>query len=121
VPIRVLATVDTVLYLDDPALLSELEPWHVWTEETVLKRFAYRRPGLWVLGVRVWVKAEAERLEDRADYAGCRSWVPLEREIATGGLSPVVSDEEHAGRMGRLVEVLGRSVPDEKEGAGRAG
>jgi hypothetical protein len=73
-----------------PALL--LNHLHLWSEETVRSRFAYRQPGLNVLPVRVYRAAEAVELPDTAYYAGCRSWVELERELPTDGAAPVLDD-----------------------------
>src|SRR5205823_1408796 len=63
VDLRALAMVAEVGYLDRPEALGALEEFHVWTEETVRKRFAYRQPGLWVLGVRAWVRPSPWRIE----------------------------------------------------------
>lgn len=118
VPIRALATVEQVLYLDDPGRLKDLEPWHVWTEETVRKRFEYRTPGLWVLGVRVWAWKAARKIAERSEYAGCKTWVPLIEGIETEGLTPVLSEEAYGEAMRRLSQAMGRPAPDQTEGAG---
>ena len=55
-------------------LLSQL---HVWSEATVQARFAYRRPGLFVLPARVYRSTTVHELAETAEYAGCRSWVEL--------------------------------------------
>src|SRR5262249_20008094 len=74
-----------------PALL--LSHRHLWSEETVRARFAYKRPGLYVLPVRVYRAAEAFELPETPYYAGCRSWVELERELPTAGATPVLAEE----------------------------
>src|SRR6516162_920779 len=73
-----------------PALL--LAHLHLWSEETVRKRFAYRAPGLFVLPVRVYKSAQVFELPDTAYYQGCRSWVELERGLPTEGATPVLTD-----------------------------
>jgi hypothetical protein len=65
---------------------------HVWSEETVRQRFAYRQPGLFVLPVRVYRAAQPHEVPETAAYAGCRSWVELERELSTEGATPVLGD-----------------------------
>jgi hypothetical protein len=67
---------------------------HLWSEETVRKRFAYREPGLFVLPVRVWRVAQAIELPETPYYQGCRSWVELERELPTEGATPVLPAEK---------------------------
>lgn len=70
-----------------------LEGLHLWSQETIEARFAYRRPGLFVLPARVYRAAQSVYLPETAAYAGCRSWVELEREMPTEGATPVLSDE----------------------------
>jgi hypothetical protein len=65
---------------------------HIWSEKTVEARFAYRRPGLFVLPARVYRAKSVHELPETAAYAGCRSWVELEKELPDEG-EPVLSDE----------------------------
>ncbi len=75
-----------------PALL--LSHLHLWSAETVARRFAYRVPELWVLPVRVWRAAAPAELPDTAYYQGCRSWVELERALPTEGATPVLPEDD---------------------------
>ena len=80
---------------------------HLWSEETVRNRFAYRRPGLNVLPVRVYRAAQAVELPEDPSYAGCRSWVDLGHPLPTEGAAPVLSDEavrEVVRELERLVD-----------------
>ncbi len=77
-----------------PALL--LQHLHCWSAATVEKRFHYRTPGLFVLPVRVWKAAEVYELPDRAEYAGCRTWVELERPLSTAGATPALPEQSIA-------------------------
>ncbi len=92
--------------------VQELEPLlrladlHCWAEETVRARFAYRRPGLNVLGVRVYRMPQAIETVDRPEFAGCRSWVDLGQEFSTDGAVPVLDEsafDEVMGSLGRLL------------------
>jgi hypothetical protein len=65
---------------------------HIWSEETVRARFAYRQPGLFVIPVRVYSAAEPVELPMTPYYEGCRSWVELEKELATEGAQPVLTE-----------------------------
>lgn len=73
-----------------PALL--IAHLHVWSEETVRSRFAYRQPGLYVLPLRVYRTPRAHELPDTPYYAGCRSWVELAQDLAEEGAAPVLDD-----------------------------
>lgn len=99
--------IDGFQFVNSKKTLTRLEPFHIWTAETVEKRFAYRSPGLWVLSARVFRAAEPRRLDIAPDWAGCKSWVDLGRELSTADLSPVRSDEEAAKIRRELEEALG--------------
>ncbi len=107
VPIRWLAVVEAIHHVDRLDRLPALEEFHVWTEETVRKRFEYRRPGLWALCVRVLSRPDAVELAVTAEQTGCKTWVPIEPPLGTAGLSPVLDDAEFARRGGRLHAALG--------------
>ena len=107
VPIRALAAVASLTYVDRLEALEALAEEHVWTAETIRRRFEYRRPGLWVLGVRVYRRPEPYRLEERPEYAGCKSWVPLVEPLSTAGVAPVLDDGDFARRLERLRDALG--------------
>jgi hypothetical protein len=90
---------------DLPAALM-LQSLHAWSEETVAKRFAYRVPGLYVMPVRVYRAAEVFEFRETAAYAGCRSWVELEKELPTAGSAPVLDDEAFRDLLRTLDRVL---------------
>jgi hypothetical protein len=101
-----LAVVDSIAFVAREEDLEALADLHVWTEETVLKRFHYRRPGLWVLGVRVFHRPDPHLLAVTAEHAGCKTWVPLDPPPATDGCTPVLDDAEFARRRRRLAAAL---------------
>jgi hypothetical protein len=96
------AVVEDVIELSDEALLPPLSELQVLTEQTVRERFHYRRPGLFVLPVRVYRLPRPTTLADAPHYAGCRTWVELEQPLPTEGLTPVLSDAIHAERMAAI-------------------
>jgi hypothetical protein len=78
-----LTTVESALRLADR---------HIWSEATVRKRFAYKQPGLYLLGVRVFSLRTPILIRESAKMAGCRSWVTLPEPISTEELEPVLTD-----------------------------
>jgi len=84
-----------------------LSGFHHWSSETVRNRFAYRSPGLFVLPVRVHRAAAPVELPDTPYYAGCKSWVELERELPTDGATPVLGDAAFAGIQQSIENLLG--------------
>src|SRR6185312_3152320 len=106
VRIGIFVVLETISYLNHLEALAGLEEFHVWTTETLLKRFEYRRPGLWVLSVRAFRGPHAHKIPLTADQTGCKSWVPIEPPLSTDGLEPVLNDAEHAIRLERLTALL---------------
>jgi hypothetical protein len=54
---------------------------HLLPPETVDQRFHYRTPGLTAMTIRAWTRAWPFVLEDHLDYAGCKTWVNLKKNI----------------------------------------
>lgn len=103
------ATVEAVHRLSDPSRLSRLDGLHILSPDTLRARFDYRRPGLFVLVVRVYQIPEPIEVTDVPRYAGCHSWVELDESLPTTGLEPVLPDDEFA----RQRELIASSLPDD--------
>jgi hypothetical protein len=80
------------LAIEEAAL--RLAGLHIWSDATVRQRFHYRRPGLFLLVVRVYSRERVTQVQESAEMAGCKSWVELPQALATGALAPVLSDEQ---------------------------
>ncbi len=107
IPIRALVCVDLIGFVETEETLSLFDDFHVFTYETIAKRFHYRRPGLWIMGARVWRREPAFMLTPTPEQAGCKTWVTLEEPLATDGLTAVLDDVEWAVRRERLRSILG--------------
>jgi hypothetical protein len=88
------AEIGGIYRVRDLTLALLLGHLHLWSDETVRARFAYRGPGLYVLPVRVYQAANAVELPMTPYYQGCKSWVELEKELPTEGARPVLSDAD---------------------------
>jgi hypothetical protein len=106
VALSALAIVDSIAFVEREETLAALFELHVWTEETLLRRFHYRRPGLWVLGVRVFRRLDPHWLEVSAEHAGCKTWVSLDPPPATHGCAPVLDELEFTRQRTRLRTAL---------------
>jgi hypothetical protein len=106
VMIRAFAAVELIHFVGTEKMLRLLAPFHILTEETVRKRFHYRKPGLWVLGVRVFRREEPWPLDPTPEQLGCKSWVVLDTPLVTQGLEPVIEAVEWARRLDRLRSLL---------------
>ena len=106
VALRALAAVETVRRIDREDELDALEDFHVWTSETVHKRFRYRSPGLWALVVRVFTRARPTTLIATPEQLGCKTWVDLDPPPPTSDLAPALDDEAWRRRREALPAVL---------------
>lgn len=94
-----------VYHVHDLGSALILDHLHCWSPETVRKRFAYRSPGLFVLPARVYRVPHAIEIVDSPRYAGCKSWVELDRELPTEEAAPVWDDEQFRDLL-RSLDVL---------------
>ncbi len=99
------AIVRAAAFISDESQLARLEGWHVMSAETVRQRFHYRRPGLFVAAVDVFVRSAPVELVDLPRYAGCHSWVELEEPISAGGLC-AAGDAQRTAAAVELVREL---------------
>lgn len=90
------AEVAAVRKLTDLGQALALDPLHAWTADTVRQRFHYRTPGLFVMTVRVSKLSALVEVPDRAEYAGCKTWVELADDVPTAGTTPVQTDADFA-------------------------
>jgi hypothetical protein len=76
--------VESVAFADDLDALLASPELHAWSEATVRQRFHYRTPGLYVLTVTVRQSATTHVVPELPEYAGCKTWVTLDRALPTG-------------------------------------
>jgi hypothetical protein len=104
--LRALAVVDSIAMVTREESLAALGDLHVWTEATLAQRFHYRKPGLWVLGVRVFRRARPHAIEVIAEHAGCKTWVTLDPPLETGGCAPVLDASAYSRQRALLEAAL---------------
>jgi hypothetical protein len=83
------AVVTAVEHVVDESRLEALVPKQVLSAQTARERFHYRRPGLYALRFDVFRRESPHEMEDRPEYGGCHSWVPLAQRLPTDLLRPV--------------------------------
>ena len=99
--------------LTDWEKVAALEPYHIWTEETIRQRFDWEGKGMasgsiHVALVRVEALAQPWEFPYEAKYGGCRSWVTLP-EPPQGtrlGAVPVTGDDAFSTLVAKLEEIL---------------
>jgi hypothetical protein len=106
VTLSVAAAVTDIIQLKSRARMDALDAQHIWTPPLINMRFNYRPENpLYLLLVRAYALASPVTLANTPAYAGCKSWVPLEEEVATSGAVAVLGDDDFASRR---TEILSR-------------
>jgi hypothetical protein len=111
ISIRGLVRVGFCGYVSDVQTLESLRQFHCLDDETLLKRFTYRKTGLWVLAARVWRRDSPLDLVASPEYAGCTTWVILDQSLPTSGLTPVIDDPQWAVECHRIRAILSKRAP----------
>jgi hypothetical protein len=94
VRIRAWAEVAGQFTVTDPRCVDALSPFYVWTPDYAEKRLAWkRRHPLHVLLLRTYRIPRPVTVKVKDEYAGCRSWLELQRDLPFEG-TPVLSDDE---------------------------
>jgi hypothetical protein len=107
VPVDCYAVVTAVHELRDLDAVRRLQGRHVWSEPVLAQRFAFgRRPGLHALVARIYRRPAPEWVPLRPAYAGCKSWIELERAVPTTGVAPAVDDAAYAAQAAAIAELV---------------
>lgn len=92
------------------ASLSEAEALaglHLWTPETIAKRFTWGgEDSIILMALRVFLLPRTAELPMRPEYGGCRSWVTLEQDIPIADATPVLEEQAHAHFLDTLRAAL---------------
>jgi hypothetical protein len=79
--------------LETLAQARALRGQHIWRDEVIERRFDWGKDrAIHALAVRVFRLAHAVELPMTTAYAGCQSWIMLERDISTEGATTVLDD-----------------------------
>ena len=102
-PIRYYAKVIGIAHFDAENSLKQLAPYHLWSDEAINKRFVYgKQKGLYVIAVRVFILPIPHLITVTPEYAGCKSWVSLDRGLSTEGAAPVLSDAQFSEEWNKI-------------------
>ncbi|HET6247389.1 MAG TPA: DUF1802 family protein [Tepidisphaeraceae bacterium] len=99
--------VTDIIRLSSRAQMDALEAEHVWTPPLIDMRFSYKPENpLYLLLVRAYQLHEPVMIENTPAYAGCKSWVPLDKPIGTGDAAPVLDDARYEMKRKGILEKM---------------
>jgi hypothetical protein len=111
VRIRAFAEVAASYLITDPRCVDALTPYHVWTSDYAEKRLRWKpRHPLHVILLRAYRIPRPVTVKVRPEYAGCRSWLDLQRELSFEG-TPVLADEEFERAAAKIEAIASDAVP----------
>lgn len=94
-----------IVQVADRSVMDRLDDQHIWAKPLIDMRFNYRPENpLYLLLVRAYRLREAVTIDNTPAYAGCKSWVPLEREIAIQGVIPALEEKQYAARRETILQ-----------------
>lgn len=100
--------VTDIVQLQSRAQMEAIDAEHVWTPTLIDMRFNYRPQNpLYLMLVRAYRLHEPQVVENTPAYAGCKSWVPLDREIATGDALPALDEVKYEFKRKQILERIG--------------
>jgi hypothetical protein len=98
--------------ISEPESLEAIDPYHMWTPEYAESRFRWRpKKPLTVLVLRAYLLPEQVELPYSEAYAGCKSWIELEKPVSTEGSRPALDDAGLEKLVSPALEVLRRLEP----------
>jgi hypothetical protein len=105
IPISAAGVVTDILELTSRAQMDAIDDAHVWAPPLIDMRFSYRPENpLYLLLVRAYRLERPATLANTPAYAGCKSWVPLERPIDLGSATPALDDDAYESRRGSIID-----------------
>ncbi len=100
--------VSDIIRVESRARIDTLDDLHVWTPPLIDMRFNYRpKNPLYLVLVRAYRLAKPATIDNRPDYAGCKSWVPLEMGIDTTGAVPALDETAWRATRAAVLERMG--------------
>jgi hypothetical protein len=103
--------VTDIIRLKSRSQMDAIDTEHVWTPPLVDMRFNYRPMNpLYLLLVRAYRLANPVTVINTPEYAGCKSWVPLEQSVDAAGAVPVLSEGDYEDLRNRIRSSIGAAA-----------
>jgi hypothetical protein len=110
VTISAAGSVTEIVRVNRREQIDAIDDAHIWSKAQIDMRFNYKPHNpLYLMFVRTYRLPQAIEIANTVAYAGCKSWVPLEREIPTAGATPVLSDTSYETARRAVLDRVNRA------------
>ncbi|MDX2227993.1 MAG: DUF1802 family protein [Leptolyngbyaceae cyanobacterium bins.349] len=97
------ADITDVFQVQASSTVLELFPFHIWNQAFVTERLQWKpSQPIFVLLLRVYRLPSPQLLPYSPNYDGCKSWIDLERAIATEPSESVLANQEYGDRVAAI-------------------
>jgi len=99
--------ITNVIQINEKSILKEIKPHTIWTDSYLNKRYEYKQEKpLYALFLRMYKRQNPHQIEEKPEYAGCKSWVPLNPPLSTDNLAPVLTDEAYQIQQNKILSLI---------------
>jgi hypothetical protein len=99
--------ITNIIRVGSRAEIDAIEADHIWTSPLIDMRFNYKpEKPLYLLIVRAYRLAESVTIQNTPIYAGCKSWVPLDKPIDTSAATAVMDEITFEQRRGSILDTI---------------
>jgi len=107
IELRAWAEVTEIVRVRSRAQIDAIADAHIYLPPLIDMRFNYKPQNpLYLLLVRAYRLPQPVTIRNTPIHAGCKSWVPLDREIETAGSTPAMDDAAFAAVQTGLLAML---------------
>jgi hypothetical protein len=99
--------ITNIIRVGSRAEIDAIDADHIWTSPLIDMRFNYKpEKPLYLLIVRAYRLPASVTIQNTPIYAGCKSWVPLDKPIDTSAATPVMDDVTFEQRRGNILDTI---------------
>jgi hypothetical protein len=120
--IKLLAKVEDVVEITDKTILSNLNDYHIWSDEYVMMRMNYNRiKPMSILLLRIYKMKDPLIIDIKDQWSGCKSWIDIEKDTDIQNshnletlvnekplIDPVLNDDIFYESVNKIREVVGK-------------
>jgi hypothetical protein len=100
------AEITDILPVSEESTVRGLLPYHIWNEKFVSDRLKWKpRTPIYVLLLRTYRLPQAQIVDYRPEYGGCKSWIDLACAIAIEEAKPVLDDAEYTQQVTTIRQI----------------